>query len=84
MKKDIIAAAVILALTPVVMAGLGYILPTSTRGQIPAAVPYTPPADSAAAVRAFVRGDVDHVEEADLHAPSVSPALRAAAKNLMD
>jgi len=82
MKKDIIAAAVILALTPAIMAGLGYILPTSS--PTPAAVPYTPPADSAAAVRAFIRGDVDHVEEADLHADSVPPALRAAAKNLMD
>jgi hypothetical protein len=65
------------------MAGLGYILPTSSRGPIPAAVPYEP-GDSAARVRAFVRGDLDHVDEADLHAPSVSPSLRKAALNLMD
>lgn len=92
MKRDIIAAAVILALTPAVMAGFDYIMPKNTgRTATPDQLrefytprDYTPPTDAAAAVRAFIRGDVDFLDEADLYAPSVSPALRAAAKNLMD
>lgn len=48
----------------------------------PAPVPYDPPTDSAARVRAFVHGDAATVDEADLYAPSVSPALRRAALNL--
>jgi len=92
MKRDIITAAVILALTPAVMAGLDYIMPKNTgRTATPDQLrefytprDYTPPADSAARVRAFVRGDLDHVEDADLHAESVSPSLRKAALNLMD
>jgi hypothetical protein len=92
MKKDILAAAVIIALTPAIMAGLDYIMPKNTgRTATPDQLrefytprDYTPPVDSAARVRAFIHGDVYHVEDADLHAPSVSPSLRKAALNLMD
>lgn len=73
MKTTITTTAVVLALF-----GLSLHLMEDT----PAPVPYEPTSDSAARVRAFVHGDMDTVDEADLYAPSVSPELRRAALNL--
>lgn len=50
---------------------------------IPAPQPWEP-GDSAARVRAFVRGERETVDEADLYAETVSPELRRAALNLAD
>jgi len=44
----------------------------------PIPVPYEP-GDSEARVRAFIVGDTDHIDEADLYSPTVSDGLRAAA-----
>jgi hypothetical protein len=46
----------------------------------PISVPYEP-GDSEARVRAFIVGDIDHLDEADLYNPTVSDGLRAAAIN---
>jgi hypothetical protein len=44
----------------------------------PMPVPYEP-GDSEDRVRAFIVGDIDHIDEADLYSPTVSDGLRAAA-----
>jgi hypothetical protein len=46
----------------------------------PIPVPYEP-GDSEARVRAFIVGDIDYLDEADLYSPTVSDGLRAAAIN---
>jgi hypothetical protein len=46
----------------------------------PMPIPYEP-GDPEARVRAFIVGDTDHIDEADLYSPSVSDGLRAAAIN---
>jgi len=46
----------------------------------PIPVPYEP-GDSESRVRAFIVGDTDHIDEADLYSPTVSDGLRAAAIN---
>ena len=48
----------------------------------PPPVPYDPPTDAAARVRAFVHGEAAHVDEADLNSPTVPEPLRRAALNL--
>ena len=44
----------------------------------PIPVPYEP-SDSEARVRAFIVGETDHIDEADLYSPTVSDGLRDAA-----
>jgi hypothetical protein len=44
----------------------------------PIPVPYEP-GDSEARVRAYIVGDIDYLDEADLYSPNVSDGLRAAA-----
>lgn len=44
----------------------------------PMPIPYEP-GDPEARVRAFIVGDLDHLDEADLYSPTVSDGLRAAA-----
>jgi len=46
----------------------------------PIPAPYEP-GDSEARVRAFIVGDIDYLDEADLYSPTVSDGLRAAAIN---
>ena len=46
----------------------------------PMPIPYEP-GDSEARVRAYIVGDIDYLDEADLYSPSVSDGLRAAAIN---
>lgn len=44
----------------------------------PIPVPYEP-SDSEARVRAFIVGEIDHIDESDLYSPTVSDGLRSAA-----
>ena len=44
----------------------------------PTPIPYEP-GDPEARVRAFIVGDIDYIDEADLYNPNVSDGLRAAA-----
>jgi hypothetical protein len=44
----------------------------------PIPVPYEP-GDSEARVRAFIVGEIDHIDESDLYSPTVSDGLRNAA-----
>jgi hypothetical protein len=46
----------------------------------PMPIPYEP-GDSEARVRAYIVGDIDYLDDADLYSPSVSDGLRAAAIN---
>jgi hypothetical protein len=46
----------------------------------PMPIPYEP-GDAEARVRAYIVGDIDYLDEADLYSPSVSDGLRAAAIN---
>jgi len=46
----------------------------------PIPAPYEP-GDSEARVRAYIVGDTDYLDEADLYSPTVSDGLRAAAIN---
>jgi hypothetical protein len=46
----------------------------------PMPIPYEP-GDPEARVRAYIVGDIDYLDEADLYSPSVSDGLRAAAIN---
>jgi hypothetical protein len=46
----------------------------------PIPVPYEP-GDPEARVRAYIVGDIDYLDEADLYSPTVSDGLRAAAIN---
>lgn len=84
MKKAIITAA--LAIAPPIGAAAAAIaaafLFLHRLEDTPPPVPYEPPTDAAARVRAFIHGDADHVEEADLYAPTVPEPLRRAALNL--
>ena len=44
----------------------------------PMPIPYEP-GDSEARVRAFIVGEIDHIDESDLYSPTVSDGLRSAA-----
>jgi hypothetical protein len=46
----------------------------------PMPIPYEP-GNAEARVRAYIVGDLDHLDEADLYSPTVSDGLRAAAIN---
>jgi len=46
----------------------------------PIPAPYEP-GDSEARVRAYIVGDINHLDEADLYSPTVPDGLRAAAIN---
>jgi hypothetical protein len=46
--------------------------------EAPIPAPYEP-GDSEARVRAYIVGDIDYLDEADLYSPTVSDGLRAAA-----
>lgn len=84
MKKAIITAALVIA-PPIGAAAAAIVaafLFLHAMEDTPPPVPYDPPTDAAARVRAFIHGDADHVNEADLNSPTVSPALRRAAINL--